>query len=146
MFINIYCKCNNIYAFFSNLTTLTLPTVMDQHLLGGLWIELHEGNYGGRWVTQVGEFKNEISIIMLSLVLLGSYITWSFPCHVNIPRNMVTTLGPLNTLCDTPLWFIGLHMSELFIRYYNLPFILCDHQRKWGSKIFWENLLILSSH
>ena len=36
LFINIYCKCNNIYAFFSNLTTLTLPTVMDQHLLGGL--------------------------------------------------------------------------------------------------------------
>ena len=30
-----YCRCN-IYAFVSNLTTLTLSNVMDQHLLGGL--------------------------------------------------------------------------------------------------------------
>ena len=48
------CRCN-IYAFVSNLTTLTLSNVMDQHLLGGLmnWARrgglAQAGNRVQRW-------------------------------------------------------------------------------------------------
>ena len=46
-------------------------------------------------------------------------------------QNMVSLLCPLSTHCDLPLWFVGLHMSELFIKYYNFRYILCDHLWKW---------------
>ena len=46
------------------------------------------------------------------------------------PRNIMTLLGPLSTLCDSPWWFLDLYMSELSIRYYNIRFVLSDHYRK----------------
>ena len=47
-----------------------------------------------------------------------------------IPRNRVTPLGSLSNLGDITLRFVGLYMSELSIRYYNLLFIQRDHHRK----------------
>lgn len=38
-------------------------------------------------------------------------------CSAIIPRNMMTPLGPLRTLYELPLLFVGLPMSELCIGY-----------------------------
>ena len=38
-------------------------------------------------------------------------------CSAIIPRNIMTPLGPLRTLYELPLLFVGLPMSELCIGY-----------------------------
>ena len=45
---------------------------------------------------------------------------------------------------DITWWLVGLYMLELFVRYYNLIFIVCDHHRKMrfkynDTKIFRKN-------
>ena len=51
-------------------------------------------------------------------------------CSASITRNMVTLQSPLNTLCNLTFQLVGLHTSELSIRYQNLLLNLRDHHRK----------------
>ena len=59
-----------------------------------------------------------------------------------------TPLGPVSTLGELTLWFVGLHMSELSIRYCNLFLFCVMTTEKWHFctvilKFFGENFLTL---
>ena len=65
-------------------------------------------------------------------------------CYCKNTQTFDNPFCPLSTLCDLSLVFVALYMSKASFKYYNLPFILCDHYQNALCK-FLNATIILNS-
>ena len=66
-------------------------------------------------------------------------------CYCKNTQTFDNPFCPLSTLCDLSLVFVALYMSKASFKYYNLPFILCDHYQKINFQYNGNKMLCVNS-